>query len=130
MSQTLDTKQLMSRIDARDLAREILGDGKRTGRAVMYRVRFERTASFAVYPDGYKDFGDAGDAGDTFGLLVRLGAAANRTDAIKQVADRLDGTGATLTASITRRADPAVASDPPPAARQREMATALDRHHT
>ena len=129
MSQTLDTKQLMSRIDARDLAREILGDGKRTGRAVMYRVRSERTASFAVYPDGYKDFGDAGDAGDTFGLLVRLGAAANRTDAIKQVADRLDGTGATLTASITRRADPAVASDPPPAAWQREMAAAVERHH-
>lgn len=130
MSQTRDIKELMSRIDARDLARELLGDGKRTGRAVMYRVRSERTPSFAVYADGYKDFGSGGDTGDTFGLLVRLGAAANRAEAIQQVADRIDGAGGVLTASVPRRVDPTVASDPPPAAWQRSMSAAIDKHHT
>jgi len=52
--------------DLQQLARDIWGEGKRSGRAVLYRARWrsgDDTPSFAVYMDGYKDFGGSGESG-------------------------------------------------------------------
>ena len=130
MGTTVTLDQLKQHFDARDLAAEILGVPlKRSGKTWLFRVRSECTASFAVYANGYKDFGAPDDFGDVFALLVRLGAASSRDEAAQQLCDRFTGSGGMLTAQ--RRTQPTAehAADPPPAAWQLAMSAALDKFH-
>lgn len=115
-------------IDARDLAAELFGTpGKRAGRARLYSIDGQRTGSCAVYPDGYHDF-STGEHGDTAAMLVRLGAAGDRADAVRKLLDRFGGAGGTLTARHTVAVENP--TDPPPAAWQRTMSAALDTFHS
>jgi len=119
-------ENLKQTVDARDLARELLGSGKRTGHAVQYPIDGQRTGSFTVYTNGYHDF-STGESGDIFALLVRLGAAGSRQAAIEQLRARSQGG----TTAYARRASAQteVSSDPPSAAWQTEMAAAVRKHH-
>lgn len=60
--------------DLRELVARYWGEGKRSGRAVLYRARWrsdDDTPSFAVYADGYKDFGGSGEAGGVIQWVMR-----------------------------------------------------------
>lgn len=128
MTHQIDVNQLKNRIDARDLAAELFGTpGKRAGRARLYSIDGQRTGSCAVYPDGYHDF-STGEHGDTAAMLVRLGAAGDRAEAVRKLLDRFGGTGGTLTARHAVAVENP--TDPPPTAWQRTMSAALDTFHT
>ncbi|MCK6581117.1 MAG: toprim domain-containing protein [Anaerolineae bacterium] len=60
--------------DLRELVARYWGEGRRSGRAVLYRARWrsgDDTPSFAVYADGYKDFGGSGESGGVIQWIMR-----------------------------------------------------------
>lgn len=68
-----DLQSLKDRTDLRDIVSAAWGDGRRSGRALLYQSRWrgdDHTPSFAVYEDGYKDFGTA-ESGDVFHFIQR-----------------------------------------------------------
>lgn len=68
----MSPQELKQKIDLRDLVSECWGTGKQSGKATLFQARWrdgDRHASFAVYADGYKDFGGQGESGDVFGFL-------------------------------------------------------------
>ncbi len=70
---TWDKDDLKARVDLREVVESAWGSGRRTGKVVMYRARWranDRNPSFAVYADGFKDFG-TGDTGDVYTWLER-----------------------------------------------------------
>jgi hypothetical protein len=72
-SLSLDLAQIKAQIDLREVVASFWGRGIRSGKAVSYRSHWrsdDRNPSFAVYRDGYKDFG-TGESGDVFTFLQR-----------------------------------------------------------
>lgn len=60
--------------DLRQIVAQVWGEGKKSGRAVLYRARWrtgDDTPSFAIYADGYKDFGGDGESGSTIQWVMR-----------------------------------------------------------
>jgi DNA primase len=113
---TWDPDELKRRLDLRDVVAEAWGPGRRSGRAVMYRARWrdgDRTPSFAVYANGFKDFGGSGDAGDLFGWLQRE-YGLNFPEALTWAHERVYGAGAALSPRH-RRPAPAPGEPPSPA---------------
>lgn len=78
MNQTTLSERIESikqRVNLQTIAAQTLGEGKRSGKAVMYFSPFREdgdNASFAVYEDGFKDFGGSGDSGDQIEFVQRL----------------------------------------------------------
>jgi len=73
-TEKFDPKEVKDRTDLRDVVGERWGTGKRRGRAVIYKSPWrstERTASFAVYANGYQDFGAGGEQGDVYDWLQK-----------------------------------------------------------
>lgn len=65
---------LAALVDLRVLAAQRYGEGQRAGKAVLYRAPWradDDTPSFAVYADGFKDFGGTGESGSTFDWIMR-----------------------------------------------------------
>lgn len=74
MQQHYDKDDIKSRIDCRDLARRYLGDPARhTARYDMYSNPFdpENTPSFAVYADGFRNYGKNGGSWDAIAFIER-----------------------------------------------------------
>ncbi len=68
-----DVDKIRAHTDCQRLAEQLLGEGKRSGRALIYSnpgiQRQQQTPSFTVYPNGYKDFA-TGESSDCFGLIM------------------------------------------------------------
>ncbi len=101
---------LKARIDCQRLAEQLLGEGKRSGRAILYSnpgVQ-QRTPSFAVYPDGYKDH-KTGERGDAFSL-IRLATGCDFAAALDYAASFV---GLSTDAPALRIVKPAQATQQP-----------------
>lgn len=65
---------LQSHFDAREIVAEHWGQGRRSGKVVKYCARWrsdDDSASFAVYANGFKDYGGSGEHGDLLTFLQR-----------------------------------------------------------
>lgn len=113
-----------NQIDLRELVRQRWGEGKRSARSTLYKSRWrdDRTPSFVVYPDGWKDFGTGENGGvldwiaREYGLSIREAGAwlSGQTDTMPAV---------TLRAYVAPEArDP---HEPPSEDWQRAMRAAL-----
>jgi len=74
MSKVSFSKLDIPDVDLRELVARAWGEGKRSGNCVIYRSRWrpdDDHASFAVYADGYKDFGGTGESGRPINWLRR-----------------------------------------------------------
>lgn len=68
-----DLADLKARLDLQDLVVPLLGEGQRRGKALLYRAPWrstDHTPSFAVYTDGFHDFG-TGESGTALDFLMR-----------------------------------------------------------
>jgi hypothetical protein len=95
-----DLDDLRPRLNCRNIARHYLGEPKISTRKYDQYIapRGERTESFTVYDDGFKDFGGNGDSGDAFALIMLLDSNAHSfSDAVKIAADFVGGTIAPIT---------------------------------
>jgi hypothetical protein len=69
-----DDARNLKNCDLRDIARRYWGDPPRPARSAnkpdfYYAPEGERTPSFAVYPNGFKNYGRGGQAGDHFAFI-------------------------------------------------------------
>lgn len=69
---TATTDDFRALIDLRDLVGTLWGPGRKRGKAVMYQARWrgdDDTPSFAVYADGFYDFG-SGESGSVIDFIM------------------------------------------------------------
>lgn len=71
----LDAKDIKSRVDCRDLARQLLGEPEKTTRAYSYYFSPFRddgtTPSLTVYSNQFKDHGGSGESWDCFAFVQK-----------------------------------------------------------
>lgn len=118
---------LKRQADLQALTESLWGPGRRSGRAVMYQARWrpdDDTASFAVYPNGYFDFG-TGEHGSVLDFIMQeLGEDLPGAIAwLRRYLGQPDPTPSHRTAAPSRPA----ADEPPPAEWRREAAALIDR---
>ncbi|MEP7286955.1 MAG: hypothetical protein ABI947_14455 [Chloroflexota bacterium] len=115
----VDTADLKSRVDCRAIARAYLGEPKHSaGKYDTYLApRGEKTASFQVYADGFKDFGDGEQHGDHIELIKLLDSGAHDFKSALSILASFAGGSAHPTPRIVQRPAPAV-NEPPSAAWQ------------
>jgi hypothetical protein len=123
---TWDKDDLKARVDLRDLVAEAWGQGQGSGSCVMYHARWrgdDDHPSFAVYANGFKDFGGAGEAGDVFTWLERE-YGLSFADAVRWLHERVYGASIPL---VPRREQTSARGEPPPAEWQYAARAALER---
>ena len=120
-------RDVIAQIDLRQMVEQFWGAGKRSGRAVMYFAHWRddgNRPSFAVYANGFKDFGSGGESGDAVRFIERE-LNLSRPDAIAWILNYLGGT-----AVITAPPAPLLETsphEPPPAAWQTALREAVER---
>jgi hypothetical protein len=126
----IDLKQrseaLKAHVDARDIARTLLGNSKQRPRYDSYRSPFRddgKNADFAVYSDGYVDFGDTRTGGDVFELVQRVNNCTFN-EAVEIVQRYASGTSSRTPQRAESRPTTGT-SEPPTAEWQQAAATVL-----
>ncbi len=121
-------RDVIAQIDLRQLVEQFWGAGKRSGRAVMYYAHWRndgQRASFAVYANGFKDFGTGGESGDAVRFIERE-LNLSRPDAIAWLREYIGGTASIQTAPPAPLHDSSP-HEPPPAAWQTALREAVQR---
>lgn len=126
---TWDKDDLKARVDLRDIVAEAWGPGKAHGDYVMYHARWrgdDHTPSFAVYENGFKDFGGSGEAGDVYTWLERE-YGLTFGEAVRWLHERVYGANAAPLMPRRPEATSTARNEPPSAGWQRAARAALER---
>ena len=119
-------RDIRAQLDLRELVSRLWGEGIRSGRSVLYHARWrsgDTHASFAVYANGYKDFGGTGESGDGIQFVMHE-YDLSWGEAVEWLRQELGGSAPPLKRTLAGITPDMPTSEPPPADWQQHLRAA------